>query len=86
MSANSIQQAAPEMTEDFQLHERLAADCVTVADWPLCRLLLMNDASYPWLILEPRRAGLREIHEVAEADLPELTAEIRNASRTLARS
>ena len=71
------------MTEDFQLHERLAADCVTVADWPLCRVLLMNDASYPWLILVPRRAGLREIHEVAEADLPDLTAEIRSASRTL---
>ena len=37
-----------EMTEDFVLHERLAADCITLADWPLSRVLLMNDASYPY--------------------------------------
>jgi len=68
---------------DFHLHERLAADCILVADWPLCRVLLMHDAGYPWLILVPRRAGLSELHEVAEADLPQLTREICTASRVL---
>jgi len=72
-----------EMTEDFVLHERLAADCITLADWPLCRALLMNDASYPWLILVPRRAGLTEFHEMTEADLARATAEICTASRAL---
>ncbi len=71
------------MTEDFVLHERLAADCITLADWPLCRVLLMNDASYPWLILVPRRAGLKEFHEMTEADLAQATAEICAASRAL---
>ena len=71
------------MGNDFILHERLAADCITVDDWPLCRVLLMNDASYPWLILVPRRPALSEIHEVAETDLPQLTAEIVRASRAL---
>ena len=71
------------MGNDFILHERLAADCITVDDWPLCRVLLMNDASYPWLILVPRRPALSEIHDVAETDLPQLTAEIVRASRAL---
>jgi diadenosine tetraphosphate (Ap4A) HIT family hydrolase len=71
------------MADDFHLHARLAADTVLVADWPLCRVLLMNDASYPWLILVPRRAGLREIHEVVAGDLAQLTGEICKASRAL---
>src|SRR3546814_7719880 len=50
-----------KMSGDFILHERLAADTVALADWPLCRVLLMNDASYPWLILVPRRPDLKEI-------------------------
>jgi hypothetical protein len=28
----------------FELHARLAADTFALADFPLCRLLLMNDA------------------------------------------
>ncbi|WP_340117167.1 HIT family protein [Pelagibius sp. 7325] len=71
------------MTEVFTLHERLAADTVALADWPLCRVLLMKDAGYPWLILVPRRPGLKEFHDMAEADLALATAEICRASRTL---
>ncbi|MEX1669056.1 HIT domain-containing protein [Zhongshania guokunii] len=44
----------------FELHEALARDCEFLGDLPLCRLLLMNDSQYPWLILVPRRADLRE--------------------------
>ena len=71
------------MTEDFTLHERLAADTITLDDWPLSRVLLMNDASYPWLILVPRRAGLKDFHDMAEADLAQATTEICAASRAL---
>ena len=71
------------MTGDFVLHERLAADTTTLADWPLCRVLLMNDASYPWLILVPRRPNLREFHEVDAGDMPQLVDEICGASRAL---
>lgn len=53
---------------NFELHPRLAADTVTVGDLPLCRLLLMHDARYPWTILVPRRTGLREIYELNDAD------------------
>lgn len=59
----------------FELHPRLAADSIVLGDFPLCRLLLMNDAQYPWFILVPRRAGAREIYLLAEADQQALLRE-----------
>lgn len=67
----------------FELHERLAADTVTITDWPLCRILLMNDATYPWLILVPRRHGVTEMHELDPSDRATLMEEITEASRRL---
>ena len=67
----------------FELHERLAADCHLVDDWPLSRLLLSRDATYPWLILVPRRSGLGNYHDLAEPDLALMTDEIVRASRGL---
>lgn len=67
----------------FHLHERLAADTVEVTRWPLCRVLLMNDRSYPWLILVPQCAGVREIHQLAAADRARLTEEVAAAARAL---
>src|SRR3546814_15354050 len=72
-----------KMSGDFILHERLAADTLVLADWPLCRVLLMNDASYPWLILVPRRPDLKEIHDLDSGARPQLTEEICRASRAL---
>ena len=66
--------------DSFRLHERLAADTSFLADWGLSRLLLMNDARYPWLILVPRRIGLSEIHELKHAERMVLIEEINRAS------
>ncbi len=67
----------------FQLHERLAADTVQVIDWPLSAVRLMNDRSWPWLILVPRKPGLREIHDLPTLDLALLVGEIAKASRAM---
>lgn len=67
----------------FQLHPRLAADTFHLGDFPLCRVLLMNDAQYPWLVLVPRRADLREVHELTEADQQQLLRESSWVSRQL---
>lgn len=66
--------------DSFQLHERLAADTTLVADWALSRVLLMNDARYPWLILVPRRAALSELHDLKHAERMVLIEEINRAS------
>jgi diadenosine tetraphosphate (Ap4A) HIT family hydrolase len=67
----------------FELHPQLAADGLFLADWPLCRVLRMNDRTYPWLILVPRQDGIREIIDLSEADQQALTQEIARASRAL---
>jgi len=64
----------------FALHSRLSADTAHVADLPLCAALLMNDARYPWLVLVPRRADLREIEDLSETDQHQLLREIHMAS------
>ncbi|HTT97369.1 MAG TPA: HIT family protein [Rhizomicrobium sp.] len=68
---------------DFELHPRLAADTAFVMDWTLCRVLLMNDARYQWLILVPRRDAVTEIFELCPEDREMLMAEIALAGERL---
>ncbi len=67
----------------WSLHSQLAADTAPVGDFVLSRLLLSNDANYPWLILVPRRADIREIHELSEVDQQQLLRESTLLSRAL---
>ncbi len=68
----------------FKLHRQLAQDCFVLGDFPLCRLLLMNDANYPWFILVPQREGIREIYQLAAADQQQLLRESSQLARVLA--
>ncbi len=43
------------MSEAWSLHPQLENDTAPVGDLALCRVLAINDADYPWLILVPRR-------------------------------
>jgi len=56
------------LVEDFRLHPQLAGDCHLIGDMGLSRALLLNDSRYPWVILVPRRAAMREIYQLAPAD------------------
>ncbi|HEX6979862.1 MAG TPA: HIT domain-containing protein [Alphaproteobacteria bacterium] len=67
----------------FELDPRLAADTVELVRWPLCRVLLMNDANYPWLILVPAKPDLRDIDQLGESDRQVLIDEIARASGIL---
>ena len=71
------------MTRTFTLHPQLATDTAEVGDLTLSRILAMNDANYPWLVLVPRRAGASEIIDLAEADRARLMAEIAQVSQAL---
>lgn len=50
---------------DFTLDPQLAKDCTTLFDLPLSRVLLLNDANYPWLVLVPRVAHCKEIIDLS---------------------
>ncbi len=61
----------------FELDVRLQQDTCWLADLPLCRVLLMNDARYPWLILVPRVADVSEVFELDESQQQQLWNETR---------
>ncbi|MBU6952379.1 HIT domain-containing protein [Hahella sp. HN01] len=67
----------------FELHAQLAKDTIVIGDLPLCRLLLMNDAQYPWCILVPRVEGVREAYELGHEAQEQLTRESAIVGKTL---
>ncbi len=69
----------------FELHPRLAADTREVTRLALCRVLLMNDRRFPWLILVPQRADIREIHQLSAADRATLIEEIAKVAQAMER-
>jgi len=71
------------MNTEFQLHPQLAQDSIWLADWPLCQLRLSLDANYPWFILIPRRANIREIIDLISEDQQQLWQESACLSRWL---
>ena len=67
----------------YALHPQLAEETVPVCDLELCRVLLSRDATYPWLVLSPRREDLRDLHDLNEEDGIAALEEIRRCSRAL---
>jgi diadenosine tetraphosphate (Ap4A) HIT family hydrolase len=67
----------------WSLHPQLEQDTEPVGDLPLSRLLVNNDANYPWLLLVPRRAGASELIDLADGDQAQLMTEIAQTSRAL---
>ncbi|MGE0790940.1 MAG: HIT domain-containing protein [Sandaracinaceae bacterium] len=56
------------MADSFELDARIERDSVSVGRLPLCEVRLHRDARYPWVLLVPARAGVREIHELSARD------------------
>ena len=60
----------------FILDKKLQQDSFFIADLELCKVLLMNDANYPWLILVPRQNNLKDIVDLSFDDQIILLKEI----------
>lgn len=69
----------------FVLDPVLAKDTAEIGSLALCRVLLMRDARYAWLILVPARPGLVEIGDLGQADRHLLSDETDRAAAALAR-
>lgn len=67
----------------FQLDPQLEKDTFFVRDLTLCRVLLAKNATWPWLILVPRRENVSELVELSAVDQAELLREIDQACHTL---
>src|SRR5262249_14446783 len=67
----------------WTLDPQLARDTVLVGELPLARVVLMNDANYPWLILVPRHPGAVEIIDLNDEQQNLLMDEIALLARVL---
>jgi diadenosine tetraphosphate (Ap4A) HIT family hydrolase len=67
----------------FTLDPRLEKDTVQLDKWGLSRVLLMNDAQYPWLILVPQVPDIREIADLDADERATLMDEIVRATSVL---
>ncbi|MFG0379981.1 HIT domain-containing protein [Pseudomonas sp. zbq_18] len=67
----------------FSLDPRLQQDTLGLGDFALCRLLLMNDSTYPWLILVPRREAVSEVFQLAADEQQQLWRETTLLAETL---
>lgn len=73
----------PSSASTFVLDSRLDADTLLIGDLELCRILLMNDARFPWVILVPRQADLRDLIDLNEIDQARLLTEINTCAHAL---
>lgn len=69
----------------FFLDSKLKADTFFVTDLKISRVLLMNNANYPWLILVPRRPDLVELTDLTFDEQIEVLREINLVSQILQR-
>lgn len=73
----------PSTEAAFELDPRLAADTHRIGDLELSRLLLFDDARFPWLVLVPRRPGLRDLIDLDRDDQHALLDEVNRCAHVL---
>jgi diadenosine tetraphosphate (Ap4A) HIT family hydrolase len=71
------------MPAAWSLHKQLTQDTIDIGDLPLCRVLVIKDANYPWLLLVPRREGAVEIIDLDEVEQAQLMTEVSRVARAL---
>ncbi len=67
----------------WSLHPQLQRDTAPLGELPLSRVLIINDANYPWLLLVPRRVGAIELIDLDDVERAQLMTEIALVSRAL---
>lgn len=67
----------------FKLDDRLQNDTHFVCDLSLCRVLLMNDSQFPWLILVPMKSDMADIIDLSEEEQRMLLEESAHVSKTM---
>jgi len=67
----------------FEIDKNLANDCFVVLDLKVCRLLLMNNKNFPWLILVPKINNAIELTNLDFATQTEVLREINLVAKFL---
>ena len=68
----------------FELHPRLAAGGYEIGRLGGCRLLLKNNALFPWLLLVPEIEGVEDLHQLEPDQYLEVMTALRQVSEFVA--
>lgn len=64
----------------FDLDDRIQSTSFFLGDWPLSRVVLKNEKTFPWLILVPRKTDVYELFHLEHADRFVLIEEVNALS------
>lgn len=67
----------------FEIDPAFVATSHALGDLALSHVRLQDDGRYPWIVLIPRRAAMRELEDLAREDLAILTDEILAVGRAV---
>ncbi len=68
----------------FELHPRLASGSFEIGRLGGCRLLLKNNALFPWLLLIPEVEGIEDLHQLPPGQYEEVMLAMRRVSEFVA--
>lgn len=68
----------------FVLHQQLSNDSIFIKNLEVCKVLLINNSNFPWLILVPMRENIIEIYDLTYADYQQTMLEVRNITKIFA--
>ena len=69
--------------EAFTLDPTLEKDTVEIKRLGVCRVLLMRDKTYPWIIMVPAIPGLRDFDDLSPTHRTAVTTEMDQVSKAL---
>ena len=67
----------------FTLDPRLEQDTIHLGEFKLSKVLLMNDARYPWVILVPKITGVTEVFQLNDEQQKQLMLESNFVAKAL---
>jgi diadenosine tetraphosphate (Ap4A) HIT family hydrolase len=68
----------------FEIHPRLASGGFEIGRLGGCRLLLKNNALFPWLLLVPEVEGVEDLHQLPPGQYEEVMLAMRRVSEFVA--
>jgi len=68
----------------FAIHPRLAAGGFEIGRLGGCRLLLKNNALFPWFLLIPEVEGIEDLHQLPDGHFEEVMLAMRQVSEFVA--
>lgn len=68
----------------FEIHPRLASGGFEIGRLGGCRLLLKNNALFPWLLLVPEVDGIEDLHQLPPGQYEEVMLAMRRVSEFVA--